>query len=214
MFGGVGNDTLHGGTGNDRLLGFLDNDTLYGGAGNDTLLAQSGDNLAYGGNGNDRLLSSNDFGPFSHGSDTLHGGNGHDILIARSDYGNPEEIDYLYGGAGNDTLDGTSSRNTVFDGGAGNDYFEGYDGIYTGGSGHDVFAIELTSSTHENNITDFNPDEDTLLVAGRYAGTLDFQYDGTDTKVFRDFNGDGISNCVLVVENVQINFDSDSVDTF
>lgn len=135
-------------------------------------------------------------------------------MIARSDYQNPEEIDHLYGGAGNDTLDGSSSRNTVFDGGAGDDYLEGYDGIYTGGAGNDVFAIELIGSSFDNTITDFNPNEDMLLVFEGYAGLLDFQFDGTNTRVFRDFNSDGVSNCVLVVENVQLDLDSDSVGYF
>lgn len=111
-------------------------------------------------------------------------------------------------------LDGSGSRNTVFDCGAGDDYFEGYDGIYTGGSGNDVFDIELNFVGDYNVITDFNPDEDTLSLAVQYGTSLQFQYDGTDTKVVRELTGDEIYDAILVVENVQLDFNSDSVGFF
>src|SRR6202045_627264 len=46
LFGGDGNDTITGGSGNDLLFGQAGNDTINGGAGNDQL---------FGGDGNDRL---------------------------------------------------------------------------------------------------------------------------------------------------------------
>ncbi|BAY22680.1 hypothetical protein NIES2100_24430 [Calothrix sp. NIES-2100] len=84
LYGGVGNDTLIGGSNIDYLNGQDGNDSLIAGAGNDTL---------YGGAGNDSLDG-------SAGNDTLYGQDGNDSLIAGA--GN----DILYGGAGDDILDG------------------------------------------------------------------------------------------------------------
>src|SRR4051812_27099274 len=47
LFGGAGNDTLIGGSGNDEL---------FGGAGNDILEGKGGDDLLFGGAGNDTLI--------------------------------------------------------------------------------------------------------------------------------------------------------------
>src|SRR5262245_136223 len=47
LFGGAGNDTLTGGSGNDQL---------FGGTGNDTLLGNGGNDLLFGGAGNDTLI--------------------------------------------------------------------------------------------------------------------------------------------------------------
>src|SRR5437016_4630453 len=44
LFGGAGNDTLIGGSGNDQL---------FGGAGNDVILGKGGNDLLFGGAGND-----------------------------------------------------------------------------------------------------------------------------------------------------------------
>jgi len=77
-----GNDTVHGGTGDDIIYGQGGNDTLYGDDGNDIL---------YGGSGNDTLHG-------GAGNDVLDGGSGNDTLIGGK--GN----DTLYGGAGSDTF--------------------------------------------------------------------------------------------------------------
>ena len=83
--GGVGNDTLYGGTGranlsggsgddilygeagDDGLYGGLGNDTLYGGAGNDFIYGSFGENILWGGIGNDEFVfNSHEFGNSSH----------------------------------------------------------------------------------------------------------------------------------------------------
>lgn len=74
-----GNDTLHGGAGNDQLAGEGGNDTLHGGTGDDRL---------YGGAGNDWLEG-------GAGLDAVFGEEGDDVLVSAGGQ-------YLDGGLGND----------------------------------------------------------------------------------------------------------------
>src|SRR5262249_7251319 len=78
LFGGAGNDTLTGGSGNDLLFGQTGNDTLlgkggndllFGGAGNDTLIGGVGNDQVFGQAGNDRMI----WNP-GDGSDLFEGG--------------------------------------------------------------------------------------------------------------------------------------------
>jgi Ca2+-binding RTX toxin-like protein len=85
MFGGAGNDTLTGGSGNDEL---------FGGSGNDTLLGKGGNDLLFGGSGNDTLIGGT-------GDDQMFGESGNDRMIW-----NPGEgTDLMEGGDGNDTAE-------------------------------------------------------------------------------------------------------------
>ncbi|MDH0521415.1 retention module-containing protein [Achromobacter xylosoxidans] len=86
-----GNDTIHGGTGDDIIYGQGGNDTLYGDDGNDIIYGGAGDDKLYGGEGNDVLHGGS-------GNDTLEGGNGNDLLIGG------KGDDTLIGGAGSDTF--------------------------------------------------------------------------------------------------------------
>lgn len=152
-----GADYLHGGDGDDTVMGDGDGDTLIGGDGNDLLKGDDngtlpdafhGADYLDGGNGDDRLLgdggndvvlggSGNDWvqGDFvsatalAHGDDYLDGGDGKDTLLGGG--GN----DILFGGAGDDTLGGDAddvpaSRkgDDFLDGGEGNDRLQGDDG--------------------------------------------------------------------------------------
>jgi len=70
----IKSQALIGESGNDELRGFNDrNDVLHGGAGNDHLLGLSGDDVLDGGAGNDELVGGD-------GNDALIGGTGNDIL--------------------------------------------------------------------------------------------------------------------------------------
>ncbi|MGE8656953.1 MAG: VCBS domain-containing protein, partial [Achromobacter sp.] len=86
-----GDDTIHGGTGDDIIYGQGGNDTLYGDDGNDIIYGGAGDDKLYGGDGNDVLHGGS-------GNDTLEGGAGNDLLIG----GKGDDI--LTGGAGSDTF--------------------------------------------------------------------------------------------------------------
>ncbi|WP_422931535.1 beta strand repeat-containing protein [Singulisphaera sp. PoT] len=108
VFGQAGNDTisldetngalpgadLFGGGGDDTLVGGSGNDLLFGQAGNDTLLGKGGNDLLFGGDGDDTLTGGT-------GSDQVFGEAGDDVMTW-----NPgDETDLNEGGAGNDTVD-------------------------------------------------------------------------------------------------------------
>ena len=82
LFGGDGNDTLTGASGNDSLFGRDGNDTLSGGAGNDTLSGGAGNDFIAGGAGNDTLVggSGNDFIDGDQGADIGILGAGDDVF--------------------------------------------------------------------------------------------------------------------------------------
>jgi Ca2+-binding RTX toxin-like protein len=71
LVGGDGNDRLHGGAGDDRLVGGDGNDRLSGGAGDDVMDGGAGNDLAFGGAGDDLYA----FGS-GDGSDQFSGGSG------------------------------------------------------------------------------------------------------------------------------------------
>ncbi|WP_081847031.1 Hint domain-containing protein [Thioclava indica] len=145
--GGSGNDLLNGDSGNDTLIGESGNDTLNGGAGNDSLIGGNGNDLAEGGDGNDYINTSGSDGQpdlaFPGGwsadpnpnndLDTVYGGAGNDTIITGDD------ADYVDGGTGNDVIDSGIDADTVF-GGDGNDVItsgEGSDSV-DGGDGNDT----------------------------------------------------------------------------
>ncbi|MEU4157928.1 calcium-binding protein [Actinoplanes sp. NPDC026670] len=101
----VQNDTdrrlnVHGGDGNDRILGGGSYDGIHGDAGDDHLEGRGGHDVVYGGAGNDRTWGGDgadimDGGP---GVDEAHGEDGNDTLESAD--GN----DRLLGSFGNDTI--------------------------------------------------------------------------------------------------------------
>lgn len=93
-----GND-LYGGAGNDTVTGSSGDDELDGGTGNDTIKGGAGDDLVTGGSGNDSLKgdAGDDYVAGDDGNDTLDGGAGNDLL---------------FGGAGTDTFKGSAGADT------------------------------------------------------------------------------------------------------
>ena len=124
-FGGKGNDVIdasglsgvqvefYGGEGDDTLVGSQADSVLIGGAGNDVLTGNSGRDYIVGGTG----------------KDTLYGGDNDDVLIGgkddymdssepESDFGAfyDDSVDFLNGGAGNDTYMGVlHNEETIVD---------------------------------------------------------------------------------------------------
>ncbi|MBD2412417.1 DUF4347 domain-containing protein [Nostoc calcicola FACHB-3891] len=80
LYGGIGNDTLNGGAGNDYLYGEDNSDRLTGGAGNDYLYGGNGDDLLNGGAGNDYLYGQGGADIF-----VLASGNGTDTINSFQD---------------------------------------------------------------------------------------------------------------------------------
>jgi Ca2+-binding RTX toxin-like protein len=127
-----GNDVVYAGEGSDVINGLpstLSPDVYagtliaYGGGGNDFIFGKAGDDTLYGEDGND-VLEGGD------GRDVLYGGNGNDVLSEAD-----QLINFLYGDAGDDFLDGTG----FLYGGSGNDQLTGGNiaDHLEGGSGDD-----------------------------------------------------------------------------
>lgn len=127
LYGWGGDDTLQGGDGIDLLFGLDDNDLLRGDAGNDVLLGGGGNDTAEGGAASDALYG-------QEGDDSLVGGSGAAFDLLVGDAGNdtldgiggvPGDVDYLYGGTGDDVYRvDTSADLAVEFAGEGNDTVE------------------------------------------------------------------------------------------
>jgi len=113
--------TMRGGSGDDRIKGWLGRNRLIGNAGKDVLQGRSRDDVLVGGRGHDELSG-------GAGADVLVGGRGHDELS---------------GGAGADMLRGNRGRDTLV-GGSGRDVLLGNRGRdrADGGRGRDVCVAE------------------------------------------------------------------------
>jgi Ca2+-binding RTX toxin-like protein len=186
--GGYGNDTLYGDSGNDYLIGGGGDDKLFGGSGNDVLDSGTGNNQLDGGSGDDRLyaMAGNDVLNGGSGNDYLDAGAGNDVLIGGT--GN----DILHGGAGDDNLDG-GTGNDVLVGGAGKD-------ILTGGAGADTFVFNSASDSQmgqQDVITDFQRGQDKIdLSAIHGIVQIDNQSDGQHVHVA--MNGAGPDLDIIV----------------
>ena len=158
--GGSGADTMQGGGGNDLLNGGGGNDSVQGGAGNDTLRGSFGQDTLLGGNGNDLIEGGG-------AADSMVGGNGNDTLSYESDTTGVSvslgagtaagghaggdtfsDFENLFGGSGNDSLNGDANDNRL-DGGAGDDAAWGGGGNDTlnGGAGNDTVNGNLGDDT-------------------------------------------------------------------
>ena len=157
VIGGTGNDTLTSGPQAELVIGGAGNDNLNSGAGNDTIAGGPGDDSLDGGTGIDTVTYAGITGPLlvtlsTQGVSQNTGAAGTDFL---SDFEN------LVGGAGNDTLGGSTASNVIdggdgqdelygiagndtLNGGAGNDTIYGGIGIDSmiGGAGDDVYVVE------------------------------------------------------------------------
>ncbi|SES47891.1 DUF11 domain-containing protein [Actinokineospora terrae] len=159
--GTPGNDTLNGGNGNDVICGLGGNDVINGGNNNDTIYAGAGDDTIDGGNSDDTIHAGD-------GDDVIGGGNSADYLYGEAgndtNYGETflgsllylfdNGNDHIYGGPGNDDLDGQNGNDTIVDhdgtdimsGSNGNDTIDVLDGVggdtANGGLGSDTCAVD------------------------------------------------------------------------
>ena len=100
-YGGTGNDTFLGGSGDDVLIGGAGLNYLDGRSGDDMLFGGSGTNVMFGDNGVDSLYGGS-------GPNYMFGGNGADYLYAGTG------ANVMYGGAGIDRLISKSSLDKVY----------------------------------------------------------------------------------------------------
>jgi hypothetical protein len=126
IIGTVGEDTIDGGPGADKICGLGGDDNLTGFGGSDFILGDAGDDQLNGVGGRDQLfggagdddLSGGDERDFLYGeagNDLLSGGAGADRLQGHTG------IDTYRGGAGNDSLYARDARRETLDGGTGRD---------------------------------------------------------------------------------------------
>ena len=128
--GGMGDDRIQGGVGKDRIEAATGADTVDGGADDDQLFGGWGNDSLSGGDGDDTLLG-------ELGGGTFKGGEGKDFIGA--EFGSvPGTARFnAEGGAGNDTITGSSEAD-VLNGGDGVDTISGLAGpdkIVGGGDG-------------------------------------------------------------------------------
>ena len=124
-FANANSCTIHGGIGDDSLGGGQGQNQIFGEEGNDSLGAQNGRTSLYGGSGDDSLSNTSSYSMSGSGAATLDGGGGKDfLLIERSVGGTTFTLDFS--AAGPFVLpDGTTIKNV-----------EGID--FVAGSGNDV----------------------------------------------------------------------------
>ena len=212
-----GNDTAFGGDGNDYIRSYGGKDVLDGGFGNDTLGGDNGDDVFFGGGGNDTIEAGAD-------NDTIFGGAGDDDIEGAS--GNK----LVYGGDGDDRIDttypaygGIRGLNTseIF-GGDGDDAIRFEDGsTVTGGLGADEFLLEdILSDDLVSRITDFDPDEDSLIVnltagdgdGGGYDLVDRADGAGKDLYLGDDLVAEILSTKEFTLSDIRINTELDYAD--
>lgn len=204
LFGGDGNDTLTGGSGDDLLFGQAGNDTLlgkggndflFGGAGNDTLTGGTGDDQVFGEAGDDRLIwnpgEGSDLNEGGDGVDTVevNGGNGAEVFTVtangsrvRFDRTNPAPF----------FIDIGTSENLVVNANGGNDSITAGNGLaglinltFNGGAGDDTLV-----GGDGNDILNGGDGNDTI-IGGRGTDTA-LMGAGDDTFVWNPGDGSDV----------------------
>ncbi len=106
LYGGDGEDLIHGYSMNDQLWGGDGNDTLYGDGGNDVLRGEAGHDTLNGGTGNDQLFggAGNDTLSMGEGNDVARGEDGSDRLIFAEGDGTSNVFHGGGGGAWTDSI--------------------------------------------------------------------------------------------------------------
>jgi Ca2+-binding RTX toxin-like protein len=218
LTGGSGNDLLFGGAGNDTLLGKGGNDQLFGGDGNDTLIGGTGNDQMFGGAGNDRMI----WNP-GEGSDLMEGGDG--IDTAEVNGGNGSEVFTLEANGTRVRFDRVSPAPFSLDIGTTENFvlnMNGGDDVFTAGNGL-ASLINLTVDGGDGNDTITGGDGNDTLIGGSgndiitggrgndtlRGGTGDDTFiwnpgDGSDTVEGQEGTDTLVFNGANVNENVSI----------
>lgn len=150
LVGGSGDDRISGGKGNDTLVGGGGHDRIDGGAGNDTLFGQEGDDVFTPGAGRDQLYGGSStadsgidtvsYANYGSGvSVSLFNGYGYQKSLGKdADRDDLHGIENIIGSAYDDNLAGDAQSNRIT-GGAGDDSLDGWQGddYLDGGDGKD-----------------------------------------------------------------------------
>lgn len=178
---GAGNDIVEAGAGHDGVLAGNGNDLVLAGAGNDNLFGDLGDDSLAGDDGDDTLEGGS-------GADILAGGLGNDVISGFSSLGGAnagmssgDGTDQLFGGSGDDRL------------------ILGRGDSVTGGSGDDVFEMDLRWQDGAGGfvIADYASGQDSLVLS--YAQTLDPETSLPIVPTLTvEATADGLSSQILV----------------
>jgi Ca2+-binding RTX toxin-like protein len=191
LSGTAARDRYIGGEGADCLTGGLNQDTLYGGGERDTLLGENSTDLLFGNTQGDSILGGD-------GDDSIFGGQNGDVLLGEAG------DDRIFGNLGGDSLFGNIDDDCLY-GGQDNDFLSGDEGndvlsgdlgidILIGGEGEDSFVLsENTGGDSEffaDEIGDYNPEEDQIILSGLTESDLEFEPitvdDGTGVVIRTD----------------------------
>lgn len=175
IYGEDGRDTLNGDDGHDKLYGGNDNDILNGGNGNDQLMGDNGDDTINGGAGSDKIRGGN-------GNDTINGGSGVDLIFGQNDddiINGGDDWDRIFGGNGNDIIRGDNGGDRLY-GDSGLDTIiggQGSDFLYGGSdTDTDIFGFSADENGVDN-IHNFDLTIDQInitdLLTGYNHGTSD-----------------------------------------
>lgn len=213
--GGTGGDMLTGNGSANILSGGSGNDTLSGAGGNDTLIGGAGNDVMDGGAGTDTVDYS-----YSTAALTISLAVSSAQTVASGETDTITNTENLVGGAGNDTLTGSTAAN-VLSGGAGVDRITGGTGNDTidGGSGSDIAVFAGLSTTYSistvngsvqivDNATtqDGNDGTDTLTA----VETVEFKNGvqiGLSAPVILDLDGDGVNTLSIAESRAHFDFD-------
>jgi Ca2+-binding RTX toxin-like protein len=129
--GGAGNDTLDGDAGNDTLVGGAGNDSLMGGYGTDTVSYAHLTNAVTVNLSTGVAVTTTEGTDILNGVEIIIGGLGNDVIAwtSNTSASNDSAGFRLDGGAGNDSLKGSSYSDTLV-GGAGDDVLDGGEPTY------------------------------------------------------------------------------------
>lgn len=209
--GQSGNDWLEGGAANDGVYGGADNDTLLGGTGNDTLAGGAGFDYAHYQSSSDGVqvrlaLTTAQFISSNQGTDTIFGiegvvGSNHNDRLFGNNAANyfaaEDGEDRVYGGGGNDTMDGGAGGNDFLN------YFFSSDAVtfslanqgafqFVSASQDTDYAINFENLLGSSNGDNLDGDGNANVIQG-YAGADNIDGAGGDDYL----NGGGWNDTVL-----------------
>lgn len=162
--------------------------TIDAGAGNDTINAYFEGDVLHGGEGDDHILVE------GYLEDGIHGDAGNDYIKIFSGPGDPA---YVYGGTGNDTIDGTDETNAYLYGGEGDDLLlgssggnggDGYASVLIGGEGDDILRFNLVTDYGNSSYLD-----NQAATGGQGADRFEISFDEGALSLSTDepYNGYG-----------------------
>ena len=168
---------INGSSGNDSIISGVSRDILDGSDGNDTLNGNDGQDRLVGGDGDDVLLGGAGNEQAQYGFDGgIYGGNGNDTLQGTNN--GIGEQDYLVGGTGNDRFILADTTKTFYD-----------DGNST-----------LPGDNDYATIADFNTTNDIIQLRGSSSNYL-LSVDGSNTNLYINKPGSEPDELIAVINN-------------